>query len=389
MTSLLSYYQDNQFNPVPIALNNSAQWQSHAAKRRNLYQNHLGIPLGMFAGKDVLEFGCNSGENALVLASAGARMTLVEPNEQVLPRLRALFQEYGQEQQIAQLLNVGVDAFQSDQQYDVVLAEGFLYALANRDQALQTVCKWIKRGGVGVMSFNDRYGFFVEFIKQLVLRRLCELQNDLAFDSAESLALAQRLFGADFAKLNASRPFEAWWKDTIVNPFLGFAYLWSYQELLPIIAAAGCEAYNTSPVWSTVEHYNWYKNTRDPQTRHQLFFENWAAVFPYILTGLAGVYPSAPMEVVGAVHDFMQTGSAYVFGASEKFAAIPFPAMLESYLMGIDDAHIRRFSADLQQILVVLRGNSAEEIISTYEKAAFLRGVWGTPYHYLSFSKAF
>lgn len=78
--SLLEYYQQNDFNPVLIALKDQIAWESYFAKRLNLYQRHLGIPLSLLRDRSVCEFGCNSGENALVLAAVGTNLTLVEPN---------------------------------------------------------------------------------------------------------------------------------------------------------------------------------------------------------------------------------------------------------------------------------------------------------------------
>ena len=83
--------QQERFNPVPISVEDSAIWQSHWAKRINLYQRHLRIPFSLLRNRSVLEIGCNSGENALVLASVGANLTLIEPNDQVRPRIETIF----------------------------------------------------------------------------------------------------------------------------------------------------------------------------------------------------------------------------------------------------------------------------------------------------------
>src|SRR5262245_60195062 len=97
--TLLEYYTANQINPDPITLETSEQWAVHVSKRRTLYERHLGIPVSLLRGQRVLEFGCHSGENALVLAHAGARLTLVEPNTSVHEPLQALFSRYGQSAQ--------------------------------------------------------------------------------------------------------------------------------------------------------------------------------------------------------------------------------------------------------------------------------------------------
>src|SRR4051794_27146734 len=91
----LEYYTVNRIDPVPIALDSQSRWVAHASKRRNLYERHLAIPLSLLRGQHVLEFGCNSGENALVLAHAGATLTLVEPNASMHERLKSLFAAFG------------------------------------------------------------------------------------------------------------------------------------------------------------------------------------------------------------------------------------------------------------------------------------------------------
>lgn len=386
--TMLSYYQENQFNPVPIALETPQAWASHLAKRRNLYDHHLGIPLGLLAGKSVLEFGCNSGENALVLAHYGAKLTLVEPNDQVLPRLHDLFERYGLRDQIVALHNTTVDEFEGEAEgYDLVIAEGFLFTLDQREAALAKICRFIKPSGMGSISFNDRYGNLMEYLKRALLRRACQLAR-VDPHSQESLALAEQLFGEDFAKLNASRPFAAFWKDSLVTPFINYQHLWSYEELLPLLEQVGCEARSTSPLWCRAEHFNWYKNTRSPAERHRLWLESWREVLPYILTGLAPKsVPPADNEVTAAVDGFMRSLSDFTDSAYPQVESLVYPPAVDAYLRRCADDRLARFGQDLNTFFVAMGMNDAENLIRIYHTAEMLRGLWGTTYHYLSFSK--
>ena len=142
--SLLEYYQNNEINPVPIEISDKQSWSKHCLKRRNLYEKHLMIPASYFKGKNVLEFGCNSGENPLYLASLGANLTLVEPNEQVLPRLKKLFCQAGYEKSIVQLENTDIEKFKTQKKFDVVLAEGFISGIAHRERMLSLICGHIQ-----------------------------------------------------------------------------------------------------------------------------------------------------------------------------------------------------------------------------------------------------
>src|SRR5437870_4745313 len=161
-TSVLAFYRDNKFNPVPIGIENRAIWEEHVSKRRNLYEQHLGLPFSFLRDRSVIEFGCNSGENSLVLAAFGAKLTLAEPNEQVLPRLKQLYEHFRLSHRIEALVNQGVDEFKAETTYDLAIAEGFLYTHKNRNEMLRKIVDVIVPGGIGVISFNDRYGMFFE-----------------------------------------------------------------------------------------------------------------------------------------------------------------------------------------------------------------------------------
>ncbi len=109
--SLVNYYKDFSFNPVHIPVEKKNEWEIHVAKRRNLYENHLKIPFSLLRDRAVIEFGCNSGENALVLGAMGAKLTLVEPNLQVTPRLEKLFDKFQLSNQIDELRKESIENF--------------------------------------------------------------------------------------------------------------------------------------------------------------------------------------------------------------------------------------------------------------------------------------
>ncbi len=389
--SMVSYYQENNFNPVPIALNTSSAWESHFLKRRNLYERHLGIPFSLLSGRSVIEFGPNSGENALVLASLGANMTLVEPNEQSLPRLESLFRQFGLEKQLT-LIHQGIESFEADKLYDVVLAEGFLYTLPNRDQLVQMMGQLLVPGGMAVISFIDRYGSLIELTRRLFLWRACQLVDVDDIGDETCLALATRLFGDDFAQLNASRPFFAWWKDNLVSPFLLSSCLWSYQELLPLIELGGCELQATSPKWATLDHFDWYKNISPSKQRHQKFLDSWAKTLPFFLTGTLpsnGSIAPASAEVVTALSELIDQISVYTTNLNGSIEAVSYPAVLDDYFKQSNDDGLITFNQKMKQLYEALYTDQLETLISTYHQTTSLRKLWGSPYQYLSFSKKF
>ncbi len=389
--TLLSFYLDKGFNPVPIEVTDEDAWKVHVAKRCNLYGNHLKIPLSLLAGKSILEFGCNSGENPLAAASFGAELTLVEPNSLVLPRLRSLFESRNLQDQIKRLENTDIDSFQSDEKYDLVIAEGFINCLANRDEVVKKFYSLCKPGGFVIISFDDRYGSLLECTRQLLHKRCLEADKVTDEHSEESFQLARRLFEDDFARLNASRPFKAWWQDVLLNPHFSAPILWSFQEILPLISRIGGVFHSCSPVWSDVDHFQWYKNLSDGDAVHEQLLDGWNRdAFTYFLTGLKPInshYPPATATLLETTTNFIGDVSAYIAGKINDPQIVAWPVELNDYLNTLPDKNLQAFNTELNELFgkIMDPEATAERIIETYRQSELLRTLWGCPYHYICF----
>jgi SAM-dependent methyltransferase len=391
--SILEYYQSHHINPVPIKIEDAKVWESHQIKRRNLYEQHLKVPLAFFRDHSVIEFGCNSGENALYLGAIGARLTLVEPNDQVLPRLSHLFKKFKLENSIEELANTDISGFDAKgRQYDVMLAEGFLTMIPERAQMLMKICGLIAPGGYGIISFDDRYGSLFEVMRQMIYRRVCEMKGIKDLHSDPSLAAAKELFGEDFSRLNASRPFEAWWQDVLLNRYVSWEHLGTYQEFVPLLEKANCEIHSTSPVWSLVDHYCWYKNVSTTSERHQHFLQDWYRAFPFSLMGLPltdnTIKPATPQAVEG-VSEFIRLMSAYNFSKGVAFESVSYPSEMEKYLRESNNARMSSLNTDIKGMLDVLKKGSPEQTVAYYKSTACLRNSWGMAGPYISFKKLF
>lgn len=385
--SMVAYYEAQDFNPVLIRVEDPAVWRDHLAKRRNLYERHLGLPLPLLRDRRVLEFGCNSGENALVLAGFGARLTFVEPHAQVAPRLRHLFRSFGREGAIEAFHQADLGSFETEERYDLVIAEGFLSTLPDRAAMLGKLIGLVQPGGFGVISFNDRIGGLLEMLKRAVLFRAYALEGVDDVQSERALGIARGFFEADFLQLRASRTFEAWWRDTMVAPVYTDAELWSFPEILPLLEARGAEVQGTSPVWSSWEHYTWYKNVPEAGTTSQRLLDDWRQNFSYFLTGLRpgslDRSPSAAVleEAAGLVRALSRLGTTLSPAAPPPFAA----KELLDHLDADPAEAVQGFGRELATLLAALGSDSAAALRAGYGKATRLRGLWGTAYHYLCF----
>lgn len=385
-TSLVDYYRQNRFNPVPIDLGSPEAIADHTAKRRNLYEWHLGIPLGLLHGQEVLEFGCNSGENALVLARHGANLTLVEPNEQAHDRLVALFQAHGLSERLRDVVCCGVQDYPEKEQYDLVLAEGFLYSLPDKAEMLAKLCRLVKPGALGVVSFNCRFGGLIELHKRLALYRACELSG-ADFHSEESLTLAEAMYGRAFASIKASRTLAAWWKDLLIVPFYSDRHLWSYDEVLPIIAQGGGDLLSTSPRWFMGESFRWYKDAPAHGERIAAAIGEWERLFGSMLTGKAapGHDVSASREVINSVASLVLGISDYTEGTGPLSGVEVKPALTQ-WLAKAQDPNIKALANSLLALHAALQSTTAGDLLSAVE-ASGLANLWGSPYHYVSYIK--
>jgi SAM-dependent methyltransferase len=388
--TLLKYYQNHAVNPVLIPVEDEQKWTAHVLRRQNLYTHHLMIPPLTFRDANVLEFGCNSGENALFLASLGARLSLVEPNCQVLPRLKELFKRFDLEDRIIRIENQTLEAFETTDVFDVVIAEGFLHTLQNRETALTDLCRLIRPGGIGIISYDDRFGSFIELLRVLVLHEVCRLKRISDLHGATAFGLAQRLFEDDFNQINASRSFRSWWMDNLVNPYTSGDFFWSYPGFLPIIESAGCCFHSCSPKWTEFDHYTWYKNITSIKQRHDALLHDWTQKFMFFITGIRlqpGETPTVSADMIETVSEFIHDVSIWILNKQQLPHGIRFPEMLTDTLIHSQNDALKNFGMDLQHLFQVLKSENPDQIITAYLSLNNLRNLWGSALNYICFTR--
>ena len=393
-SSLLSYYQTNDFNPVLIELDNDEKWRLHFQKRENLYSHHLKIPLGLLRDKKILEFGCNSGENALVLASVGAQLTLVEPNTDVYGRLYELFRQYGLQRQIDNIVTNTIEDFNTDERFDVVIAEGFLNSIDNRDKALRKIAEFVRPGGFLIFSFDDRYGSLIEFVKQAILYRACQLDGITDMQCDTSLAMAERLFANSYGRLSASRSFQAWWKDQLVNPYFISHYMWSFQEVFHLLAQNKMSYHASSPRWDMADHYRWYKDIENSDRNFDGILRQWRNKFLFILTGKpysinipAAASNCCIERVIEDCAGFVDSVSRFVLGYPNQAFNLEIPDSLRHYVATYAENDAIQLFDEAKELLEAARSTNLESIINVYHQSVALNNTWGTAYHYISLQK--
>lgn len=385
--SLLGYYQQHTFHPIKIPVEDPSVFERHLRNRNHLYQDQLHLPLSLLKDKDVLELGCATGENALMLALQGVRVTLVDADPTVAPRVEALFERFGLTDRVRRKTFCTFEEYQDELVFPLVAAEGFLFILPNRDAMLRKVCGLIQPGGFGIVSFNDRYGSFFEALKKAVMWRAYQIEGITDIHSQSALNIAHQLFEASYEQLPHTREFFAWWKDTMVTPFLNWRHNWDYDEVLEILAEEGCSFYSSSPRVYEEPHLTWYKALQSPAAHWAAVRSSYAArKFDFLFGEPVGITEETEglTQLSEAVAGILKELSKYFRSLDEPLPAIDFEPVVKLFA----GAGIKHESlAEMVEFFHLLRTDSITELLDGYASLGQLSLRWGCLYHYLCFTK--
>ncbi len=385
--SLLSYYRGAAFNPLGIDLSDPARLPAHRAKREHLYQTLLGLPLAWLRGREVLEVGPASGENSLILALLGANLTLVEPNEHTRPHIVELFEHFGVRERIRELSASTIDAFRPDRTFDLVVAEGFVDSLADRELAIARLCEMTSPGGLLSVTRHEAVGMLAEFVKKAVYARA-----SASLPEEGRLAVAKSLFAEDYARIPASRAFATWWKDNLDSPVVNEWLLWPFEEMHAAFRSGGCRYHASHPNYVERDTLRWYKDVptgeereRDVLDGHLRRASSWVLAGPLFEQGDAKI--EACREVVSSFRAFV---GALARWTRQPVAPVPSPETVT----GLDRRLGLRFAPraaslmrELTALLATLNSGGREAIVGQYLASSTLRSVWGSHYHYVCFRR--
>ena len=167
MKSLFNYYETKDIRPTYSAFDDQGQLDKYLAQRRNFFYR-LNLPHTFFNGKSILEFGPDTGENALVFAKWGAILTLVEPIKDAHKYIRNYFTKYNMESSIQELIAASLLEFESKSKFEVIDAEGFIYTIQPNDAWIKKAKECLKEDGLFIISYIDYYGGFIELLQKAI-----------------------------------------------------------------------------------------------------------------------------------------------------------------------------------------------------------------------------
>jgi hypothetical protein len=366
MNKQFDYYSKNKIHAVEY-VNNQNLSKLHERQRVNLLENHLGIPLSFFKGKNVLEFGPCSGENALLLFRQGALLHLVEPNRDMHPKIHKTF-GFDSDDFPVLLSDEFVEDFpQGEETFDFVIAEGFLHALNNR---LSIVKKLFELSGdFLIITYSCAYGYFFESFKRYIYKRVLVMSDKVQADFTENIETARNLFYEDFKKLNTSRTFESWVLDIIINPCQTSETLDGFDQYADLAEACGFRIFGTSPSWDMRNLNRWYKNESEKSIQ-----DEWRDNLSFIITG------STKISLNKSDIEVCRKLTGLFLDYSSQDVAIP-PAEI-----GILSKQFSGEFSEVTELIRIAETSNAAALIESYRSSEMCR-CWGMPHHYIAFAK--
>jgi SAM-dependent methyltransferase len=387
--SLYEYYERQTILPTHASFETPQELARYAAARAGLFEEKLALPVRLFAHADVLEFGPDSGENSLVFALWGARLTLCEPNAAALPAIRAYFARFHLEDRLSAIASNDVLGFPGEGAYDLIDAEGFIYTVPTRDW-VSAFARLMRPGGWFVVSYYERAGALIE----LFLRALhAETMRRSGWDALET---AHRLYDAKWNAIPHTRAFESWVMDVLRNPFVRPAYFIDAADLWSQAVARGFALYSSWPLYRDGLQVGWHKRRIAPEEDLRAGLAHLRRSALSFIAGEKVYLPGddAELEALAALVtatlaslDAMVTGTRCAStGLDAQLAALE---SFASQAQVIEDlgarARLVAALAALREATVLAGSGDIEGLCRfTSSDAAFLRA-WGMPAHFAVF----
>lgn len=392
---LSDFYKSINLRPVEHDISTDERYAVHERKRRNLIEFHLKLPFQIFKGARVLEFGAATGENALVVARNGARMTVVEPIEYQIEKLKTTFSNAGLLDRV-EIHNNIVEKFTTDKKFDMVIAEGFLHCVPNRGDILRKLCSFVDKDGFIFLSYVHPSGTLIEFAKRAFLETMVDRVG--AKTTEEKNECARAVFLEDFQKINHSRNFEAWVWDSLLIPLYRKSSFWGLDELMTQVAD-DFYVYSSWPNYLNQEEMVWHKNVRTQEEINRAALNGYYARYPhfihaYTTTDVGGLEPFDP-KIGKTIQGLVETCLDELDRVSDRKAntaqslIASFDKLekeLARHRMGLQAATV---ASAIKALFTAVEGKTDRQAyVDAFKKNTTLRSTWGSPYQYCVFHRS-
>jgi hypothetical protein len=329
LTSLYEYYEHQTIAPTFANLQTEAAIADYARARAELLGGRLAIPLPLLRGAEILEFGPDTGENAVAFARAGARLTLVEPALAAHAQIQTYFERFAPPGALRGLVAGDVLGYVPHQRFDLVVAEGFIYTVQPSTRWLDAFVAALVPGGLALVSYYERRATLFELLMKVPFAALQR------HTGADRLTVAERLYRPKWDAIAHTRSFESWTMDVLANPFVRLRYFIDAGELAAD-AASRCFAFHaTWPSYVDGLENVWAKRRVTPQATLARTQRHLArSVLTFILGTKAYLVDDRDAAAIAELADTALAAADALVDADDAVAA----AQLEKALRGLAEA---------------------------------------------------
>lgn len=264
------YYQTQPILPTIANFRSIENLNHYEKQRKDLITEKLNIPIQFFQDREILEFGPDSGENALVFAKWGAKLNLVEPNQQGIDTTKKNFDHFKMINSIKSISKTDIEGYISDQQFDFIIAEGFVHSIKPDKSWISRFSTLTAQNGLVLISYTNTYGAFMELLYSLIAAYIKRKTKSI---SEYNLTL-KKLFKTKWNSVAHTRSFESWQMDVIDSPYNScMHYTINPEKLLKTAFQYGFTLYSSWPNYKSKHDIYWHKHLKSEKEKITLSIE--------------------------------------------------------------------------------------------------------------------
>lgn len=227
-------------SPSKIGIESKDQFAKYQQNLFNLFFSKLKFPPELFRGKNIIDFGCGTGEVDVVLANWGAHVEGFDFNEISIERANQLKDMFDLSSQTA--FSVGdIDTYPYESgAYDLSVSFGVIAHVPDQENMFRRMADASKKGGFVMLGYIEDSGL----IQRLLHRAIVMVNSDKS--DADIFRIAKACFAEHIERSvkYGGRSAEGVINDYLVNPhYIGI----SSQRLISWASRYGLEYYSGWP----------------------------------------------------------------------------------------------------------------------------------------------
>lgn len=267
---MYEYYQTQPILPTTANLKSLESFRRYEDQRKDLVTEKLNIPIQFFQDREILEFGPDSGENALVFAKWGAKLHLVEPNSQAIETSKKNFEQFNFTDAIQSIAQTDIDGYTSKKKFDFIVAEGFVHSIKPDKSWISKFSTLSSPNGLVLISYTNTYGAYMELLYSLIAIYIKRKTKSIS----EYNAILKEIFKTKWNSVNHTRSFESWQMDVIDSPYNSrMYYTINPEKLLKTAFQHGFTLYSSWPSYKNKNDIYWHKHCKSEEEKLALSIE--------------------------------------------------------------------------------------------------------------------